>query len=223
MPTLPSINAIHLDLTGWEPFEGHPNKWIKPGPDILNLIYFNVPTKLPCTLNDESCWTSYFEEMIATQNGAAVSINALPIQGLQAVRTIFKFHQPAIGGLSDLGITYLGTWMVPLADFSFNIQVQCYETGTTGMREAAVMLMSDQTNPPKEVPNPEPPRVLESMEEYFDIVRTRPMRRLRADDEEFDAMFPDHPLSRLRGHLSHIANTLVVDDSIRTARPFSRI
>jgi hypothetical protein len=222
MSPTPGIHAIHLDLTGWQPLK-EDYRWIKPGPDLLGLRYFDVPTGLPYTLDprEQGHWLQHYEAMVAPQNGAVVSVDLLPIQGLKAVRTILKYHQPVImEGLSDLGMTFLGTWMVPLADFSFNIQVQSFEAGTTGVREATVMMMLDRNKLATANHAAPPAQRLESMEEYFEIVRNRPVTRLRADDEEFDALFPNHPLSRLRAELHRIAATIRVEDTIHRARPY---
>jgi hypothetical protein len=212
----PSIENIHLNLDGWDDLPGEPNSWIRQGPDMLRLFFFDQPSVLPCSFADVECWRDHFSQMVQQQNGAMVSADVLPIQGMNAVRTIFKFRQPKMGALSDMGIVFLGTWMIPFAQFAFNIQIQGFEAGTTGMREAAVFAML----PREPEPDPEPPIQVASMDEMFERMKARPLRRLPSDDEQYDAAFPHHPLSRVRAELTRIADTLRVDNAILSAAPY---
>ncbi len=225
MPNKPSIDAIHLDLTGWSPISNANHKWIRTGPDILSLLFFDVKTTPPpCAWSNTECWLSYFTASLAEQGSAVVSVEALPIHGIPALQAIFKHRQPAVNGLSDLGILYTGIWIVPFANFSFNIQVECYESGVTGTREAVVSMMTNQGRSQEAEKGQESSILVNSMDELFEKMRQQRRRLFRtpADDEKYDSQFPDHPLSRVRGHLSYIAETIQLDESICTARVYGQ-
>ena len=46
------------------------------------------------------------------------------------------------------------------------------------------------------------------------------LTRLPADDEEWDSMFPDHPLSRVRRYLSSLAPSIVLAERAKGLAPF---
>jgi hypothetical protein len=48
-----------------------------------------------------------------------------------------------------------------------------------------------------------------------------PIRRNLSDDEQYDARFPEHPLSRARRYLASILASLEVDPSLGEAAPFT--
>jgi hypothetical protein len=54
----------------------------------------------------------------------------------------------------------------------------------------------------------------------YDSAVTSGLIRNLAEDEKYDARFPDHPLSRLRRYLGQLESTIVVAPSARTAPPF---
>jgi hypothetical protein len=59
-----------------------------------------------------------------------------------------------------------------------------------------------------------------SPEEMFVRMRSAPLRRIASDDEEWDELFPEHPLTKVRGYLGHVASTLVIDPGLRGASPY---
>jgi len=93
------------------------------------------------------------------------------------------------------GMDYVGSLTIPFAEFSFVIKMQCEERGITGMREAALFLLTQKEG----------------------TVTLTPGGTLvgdwNTDDERHDASFPDHPVSRLRRNFSHIIHTLRIDEA----------
>ena len=80
------------------------------------------------------------------------------------------------------------------------IKIQCEETGVTGVREAIVCDTLLQSGAP--------------VESVAALVTKH------ADSQEYDARFPDHPLSRLRRVLSHLEATLQIDAKLKSRPPF---
>jgi hypothetical protein len=92
------------------------------------------------------------------------------------------------------GMTYIGSWTIPKKTFSFVIKVCCAEHGFTGARENLLLwksLMGQSGSDP-----------------------------LSFDNEQWDAEFPNHPLSRVRATLRQIENTCVLGNEVCDAEPF---
>jgi len=155
-----------------------------------------------------------FEQFVAQSGGALVDFEVTKIMGVEAVRQVCKFWHPAP---KDMRKVYLGTLAFPFAEFCYIVRVQCIETGTTGLQEAAVSLIVSQGKP---APPASEPIVVKSMEELFDRMKKAPVTRVLSDDEEYDAQFPDHPLTKARRYLKHLAETLVIDPALQKAEPY---
>jgi hypothetical protein len=54
----------------------------------------------------------------------------------------------------------------------------------------------------------------------YDPTFRAPLMRNLSDDVQYDAQFPDHPLSRLRSVLRHLASTVSIADEVKAAAPF---
>ena len=87
------------------------------------------------------------------------------------------------------------------------------EAGTTGTREAAVMLIEGDRWP-------KPPTVLQSGEQLFGWLGSAPVRRFPSDDERYDASFPDHPLSLVRTRLMQMVASARLDKGAGRLTPF---
>jgi hypothetical protein len=124
-----------------------------------------------------------------------VEVAVTSVSNVEAIKTIFKFPQKPHGTI------YLASWTLPFTSFSYVIKVQCNEFGTTGIREAAVL-----------------DKLLASGK--FDIKKDMPMVGSIAADEKYDKVFPQHPLSRARAYMRHIAQTVQLDAEVLNAPRF---
>jgi hypothetical protein len=61
----------------------------------------------------------------------------------------------------------------------------------------------------------------EWVQDPYDPTDRSRLRRNLSEDEQYDAEFPGHPLSRARRYLSSILRSLEVDASLRDAAPFT--
>ncbi len=87
--------------------------------------------------------------------------------------------------LGPLGRTFLGTLLMPFRHCGYTVRVFCFEFGTTGMREAAVRVVS------------------------ADPASANP------DDPVYDPDFPESPVARCRAILHRIESTCTVDPYLR--------
>ena len=92
---------------------------------------------------------------------------------------------------------YIGSLTIPFRDFSFVIKIQCQEQGVTGMREALLVA-----------------EALRNGTGRIEDGRFVPVG-WSVDDEQFDDKVPQHPLSRARRELRHIASTVQIEPRVK--------
>jgi hypothetical protein len=141
-----------------------------------------------------------------------ISRQVVSLDGLLAVRAITKHRQ------APSGLTYIGSWIIPRAKFSYVIKIQCREHGATGLREAIVgnqalqngdITLTDNGNMTGWVLNP-------------DAVCAEPwMHTNLSERASFDADFPDHPLSRLRRFMQTLELSVRIEGFVKRAAPFT--
>lgn len=80
--------------------------------------------------------------------------------------------------------------------------MQCAEQGTTGMREAALLAKALKIG----------------------TVTVGENGQIRGDwnpdSDEYDELFPNHPLSRLRREFTNLRQTLYIDGAVKKSKPF---
>jgi hypothetical protein len=126
---------------------------------------------------------------------------------------------PDLGGpLSDLAkVVYLGALTLPFCDFSYVVKAQCAESGTTGMRDAAVFAIMMQKGEISFDQNGTPDNW---MRDPYDPAVSLPYMRNPSEDPAYDADFPSHPLSRARVLLQHLERTLQVAPEVKSQAKF---
>ena len=137
--------------------------------------------------------------------------------GVEALRGLFKYHAPIP---NSLGMAYVGILWLPFEACRFQINVESVELGTTGMREAAVMITEDDNwprPPDDEIPHIENDEELQAM--YAEALAKPPLQ-WPSDERKYDAQFPDHPLSKVRVRMDKIVASMKFDASIKSLRPF---
>jgi hypothetical protein len=84
----------------------------------------------------------------------------------------------------------------------------------TGVRDSKIL---DTLLKSGEVTIGEKGRLQGWMQDPYDPLATGAFARNRAESEEYDGHFPEHPLSRLRTILAHVQKTLTVSDEVKRA------
>jgi hypothetical protein len=181
---------LELPLSGWSEIAraGRTRRWRNEVGDQLTHDFFGIPPDLPAPPSDiEPIRVLYRRQLGAS--GGIVQVDAVVVGGLPAITAIFKFPQ------SPTGMTYLGAITIPFRDCSFVVKWQCPEVGITGVRDAAVF---ELVAPPVDEKSGLP---VGWFADPYEPSYQAPVLRNRADDVEWDARFPHHPLSRLRSYL----------------------
>ena len=143
--------------------------------------------------------------------GAIVSVELVDVAGIPCLMAIDKYERHP-------SYDYKGAITIPAGGSHFVIEVNAAEHGVTGMREAVVtnhLLARGE---------------LDLFRLHVEGLRSQPIpgwfrdpydpgykgRALYSvpDDARFDALFPDHPLSRVRSCLARIRRTLKFDAAV---------
>ncbi len=187
-----SPDSVTFDATRYE-FQGDRDgarEWFLPEGGGVGLYFFPRKPDLPATAS-----TEHLREFYAAQMGGRLQVvecRVLPLDGVRGIQLIAK-------GLDEQtrSAVYLGSLTIPFRDFSFVIKIQCYEQGVTGMREALLVeeALRDSTG-----------RI--EGDQFVPVGWS-------FDDEQFDDRLPQHPLSRVRRELRHIASTVRIEPTVR--------
>ncbi len=212
MSSLPSLQALRFDLTGWSPDAQSEDelRWTSAAGDVLSLHLIAVPPEIPVRLEALQELRAFYRKTTVDAGGGIVEVELVSAAGLRAVRTLCKFPQ------RPTGMAYIGSLVLPFAGFSFVIKLQCPEQAITGLRDTLIL---SSLMPQDE----DPQRWMEerwAQDPYEPSDRSR-LRRNLSEDEQYDAEFVDHPLSRARRHLASILRSLEVEPSLREAEPFT--
>jgi hypothetical protein len=224
---MPNLKSLQLDLTGWtlDQEQAEATLWFDRETDVLGVNLFNTQPDIPAPFNGVEGLRNHFRQGAHDQGSGIVEVDVVPIHNIACASLIIKMPQ------TPSGCSYQGTLVIPRQNFSFVIRVKCLEHGDTGGKEALVMIVENsnlqtQTVVEEYVEHPIFGRVLKSgkimgwvkdpYDPQFDNIALFNL----ADHPQYDAKFPDHPLSRVRRKLSHIINTVQFGRDIIDAAEF---
>ena len=207
--------AITFLVAGWEEIplddvaraEGALRAWSDNAGGQLSLHRFDLEPDLVASLSDVDALREQYRHMVVKQNGAVVSVDRMDISGLPALKTVLKFQQ------EPHGMTYVGSYTFPFEDFSYVVRVICSEIGTTGIRDTVVAQKAGGIAEEGIAPD--------WFQDPYDPSFEASVLRNRSDDEEWDLLFPDHPLSRVRATLRLVTDGCEIADELRQCRPFT--
>ena len=188
--------------------------WRNEAGDGMSLFYFDLPPDIPVALTAVDELRRFYRLLVAEAIGGLVELDVVAFDGLPGIRQIVK--HPQAGG----DMTYLGSCTIPRRSFSYVLKIQCEERGPTGLRDASVL---DQALAQGRVAIGKDGGVTGWAADPYDPDFRAEVLRNQADDERYDADFPDHPLSRLRRGLKDVESSLSLAASIKTAAEFQPI
>jgi hypothetical protein len=215
---LPPLSAVSLDHRDWSVAEQRANDlcWVTPTGDAVRLRILAGPPPWTFDLTDLPGAAEFLSREAEGLGGVMLSLDVEEVRGLELLRGVFKYRAPVAG---SLGMYYVGLLILPFQDYRVQVNVESMEHGTTGVREALVYALTRKKGglaPEADAPV----QKVNSMDEVFAQIAAAPVRRSPADDEQYDATFPDHPLSIVRSLLLHVRDTLQVSEPIAGAPPF---
>lgn len=178
--------------------------------DQLSLNYFSSIPDIGANIEDENAIRCFYRTTAEANSVALVEADVVKLDGLRAVRTVLKVR------LVPRGFAFLGSFTIPFAQCSFVLKFQSLERGTTGAREAAVMVIEGARFSVDE----ESGKILGWAQDPYDPSYQGSFMRNFADDSRFDKAFPEHPLSKVRRYLEELSYTVCISDSVKQLSPF---
>ncbi|MFD0580998.1 hypothetical protein [Dactylosporangium darangshiense] len=189
-----------LDLNGFQQVDQL--AWLDDNGIGLTLHYFDLPPDLPAPLERLPELQAALARQAAEAGAGLIEAVVEPVDGLPAVRQIVK-----VPHWQGHGQVFLGSYTVPRATCSTVLKLQAPEQGMTGLREAVV---ADRLGPDRYfVPSPYAPDATGGLPFHM------------GDDPQYDAMFPDHPLSLLRQALRRLLPTVRLDPRFKAEPAFA--
>ncbi|MGW2273533.1 hypothetical protein [Streptomyces yangpuensis] len=188
-----------MDLTGFT--EREPGVWTDERGLVLSVHFFDLVPDLPAPLDRPGELRHALARSVAAAGAGLIEAGCGEVGSLPAVRQLVKVRRP-----DGHGQVFIDSWTVPRAGCSTVVKVQAGEGAMPGLREALVL---DRVGPDRYfTPHPYGPDVTGGLPHHV------------ADGEEWDAQFPDHPLTQVRAALARITPTVVLHDGFTSLPPF---
>ena len=194
-----SLDSIVFDASRYD-FQGDQDGarvWFLPGGGGVGLYFFPRKPDLP----DRAASIAQLRDFYTAQMCGKLQVVECRVLSLDEVRSIWLIAKTLLDEQTG-GTVYLGSLTIPFRDFSFVIKIQCHEPGVTGMREA---LLVDEA--------------LRKGTGRLEDGRLDPIG-WSFDAEQFDDRLPQHPLSRVRRELRHIASSVQIEPKVRDQARF---
>ena len=174
----------------------------------MSLHYFPGPPPIRADLRFVDQVRAFWRQITADAGGAIIEVETTMIDGHVGIRTVIKTPQ------EPTGMMYIGAITLPWRDFSYVVKLSCGEHGITGIRDNTVaMKLMDEGH---EFPH----NMRGWMADPYDPSIVTPFARNLSESEEYDAEFPDHPLSRLRAQFPDMERTIRVASVLKSEASF---
>ncbi|AYV31661.1 hypothetical protein EES41_33490 [Streptomyces sp. ADI95-16] len=172
-----------MDLTGFT--EQEPGVWTDEQGLVLSVHFFDLVPDLPAPPAEADRLRHGLALSVARAGAGLIEASVGEVDALPAVRQLVKVRRP--GGH---GQVFLGSWTVPRAGCSTVVKVQAGEGPMSGVREAVIL---NQVGPERYfMPHPYGPGIAGGLPYHV------------GDHEQWDAGFPDHPLTLVRAALRRL-------------------
>ncbi|MFF8969349.1 hypothetical protein [Streptomyces sp. NPDC014995] len=188
-----------LDLTGFT--EREPGVWTDAAGLVLSVHFFPLVPDLPAPLHETERLRAGLAQGVASAGGGLIEAEPGAVDGVPAVRQLVKM--PLTG---RPGQAFLGSWTVPRAGCSTVLKVQAAEGAATGLRESVILAQVG----PADYFRPHPYAGGQPGGLPYHV----------GDHEQWDARFPDHPLTLVRAALHRITPTVTLDARFKALPPF---
>lgn len=221
MIAIQPIDALSFDRTGWETCLRNPYEegLLDDEGDALMVIFQTQPAYCPPPEAPLTELQAFFREQSRMVGGGLVSTEALQIDGVHCVKHIFKTK------LASGGFAYHGFCLILRKTMNYLMGIGIEETGIVGIRECSVMAelwpaLEDEPVPEDADRSPfYPNKVPVSRKkgwfcDPYDERFNEGALHTIADREEYDAYFPEHPLTRVRQKLNRLVDSISLSPEI---------
>lgn len=204
------FNKLEYKTLDWEFDREHSDEskftWLdNNSPAVITFNYFGIEPDIP-TIKDVNRLRELYRSLANQNNGAIIKVEIGRIQNVETVGTIFKFP------MKPRGMRYIGSITIPYKDRSYVLKVECPEVGTTGMRDSVIMnkMLGDGVV----TVDFEKRRMKGWFKDPYDDSLTEGFHMNLSEAEEFDEMFPKHPLTIVRRTMAQFPKIIKLDDGL---------
>ena len=209
----PSVQSVRFETDGWLPGKttARSMNWSNRDGDTLSSSISTQLAHHRLLLRDLDALRALYRADAADHGGSIVSVDAVRAGQLPVVKVIRKYERrPAYA--------YDGRLIFPLKDATCTITMTSIERGVTGTRDAAVTACLAQRGELEieyaEDKRGAPGEIKGWCQDPYDSAWKGHSLYSMSDDDRLDALFPQHPLSKIRNGLAVIQGTLSVDPSV---------
>ncbi|RZS34443.1 hypothetical protein EV193_109234 [Herbihabitans rhizosphaerae] len=176
--------------------------WVDPRTgDGVTRFYFDLVPDLPQLLYDVPALRRALAIECADTGVGLIEADVVWLDTVPAVYQLLKLPLPN----RPSGLAFLATFTVPRAECSAVLKFQAFEGEVSGTRESMVVAEVGMEGAFR--PHPYAPDV-------------EKLRWVSSDDQQWDARFPDHPLTRARAWARHAQATAMIDPRFAGLAPF---
>lgn len=212
----PKITSLRFDHGTWKLHEQGPQHriWLFDEHGIVAIRFVHgKPSLYP--LEFEPAYLAQDAEC-EQNHGVLLSFDLIELDSLPASCGVAKYRSP----INPMAMLYVAQIAVPVRDFAYHLKIECAETGDVGARETAVMLLREKQGLPwPSVGGSRGATVLDEhdLASRAQMTMSEPAPLLPSDNEEYDEVLPQHPLSVLRRTLHRIRSTVSIDECVKHA------
>ncbi|KPH13738.1 hypothetical protein [Chryseobacterium sp. ERMR1:04] len=206
------INSVSIPHFGWDKVEENESRiiWVNPEQSaLISLYFFDLQPDLP-TIKDTDHLRDFHRKSIAASGGGIIEVNTLKVQNFPSVKTIFKVPQ------AESGMTYIASVTIPFKNCSFVIKVQAVEAGTTGIRDTVILsklLESEEVSFDND-------DLQNWFEDPYDPTFKEGTLMNKSEQEQYDAEYPQHPLTIARISINKAIQEVVFKPEIKDLPAF---
>jgi hypothetical protein len=177
----------------------------------LSLSYFKKAPVIP-TIQDIHALRRWYRQGITKSGGGIIEIDIKDFFGIPVVRSIFK-----VPGEAE-GVTYIGSITIPFSKSSYVIKLEAPEKKEIGLRDKIIAdkLLADHVITVND--NGSENWIFDPYDPNF----KSSLLMNRAEEQQYDSAFPDHPLTKLRMFLDEIEKGIVFYKKIYKMKTFDR-
>jgi hypothetical protein len=207
------INSISVPNFGWNKEEKESRiVWVNPEQSVLiSLNFFDLQPDLP-TIKDLDFLRNFYRKNVISAKGGIVEVSFLDVHNTPSVKTILKIPQP------ESGMTYIASVTIPFENCSFVVKIQAAEVDITGVRDSFILnkllntgeITFDDNGLQNWFEDPYDPTIKEGT----------PMNK--SEQEQYDAEFPQHPLSIARALIKQAIQQIVFKPEINELSAFKK-
>lgn len=205
------ISSISIPDFGWTKEKETTSiiQWINPDQAMaLSLNFFDAKPDIP-TVKKIDDLRSFYRNNITQVNGGLINVDLIKINGIDAIKTIFKIPQ------QPSGMTYLASCTIPFARYSYVLKIQAPEMGITGFRDTAIFnrLLKEKVITSKEDG---------WFSDPYDTGFKEGTLMNKAEEEQYDTQFPQHPLTMARLCIDQVIKGVKFNESVDKVRQFNK-